>query len=734
MRIRSRIRGPKLGAKLALLGTALLVVPWFSYLLLKEMEQLLVRMQSHQQQLTAESISTSFNGRGDLFTDLPLDPAEYEALYARPIQASVRLDGRATDWGNEQVRKPLRFGGDGDGSFELSLGQRDDYLYAYLDIVDDAPVYRAAEFLRLDNADHVRINFIGPDGDEVRLVVLASRPGVTTAYVMQEDWRYALTGAPQNEVQGYLRKTDAGFALELRLPLAMLGSRRYFGLSFADVDDATGRAIARVTQTLPSADKAAFDLVVFRSPELLDIIEGLGYSGARILVIDAQKRIRAETGSYRSEQAEPTEPTWVEQSQGLLRGVGQALDIPGEWVRETFFDTQGRAGETPDDAANAVIVQALAGNPIALRRRINDTEEVIFAGHPIRDDDMVIGMIAVEQNIDEILRFQRTAIDKLVLFSVLSFLAGFIALIAFSGRLAWRIRRLRREATAAIDEHGRLITDALTSETTSGDEIGDLARSISGMLMRLRQHNTFLETMPRTLRHEINNPLNTLSTSLQHLEDKAREAGNEKYLESAQRGVMRIGTIVQNLADAANLEESLSAEDMSVIDIGELIESYVNNCRTVHGEHRFVYHGPGVPVYARASDFRIEQMLDKLIDNAIDFHRANSPIKVRLDIDRMGESLRISIANRGPTLPPDAAKFLFESMVSRRGPGNNLHFGIGLYVVRVIVDHHGGSVRAMNLVDGSGVVFRIWLPLAKSLRDEVAAEPPAAVATEAANG
>jgi len=41
-----------------------------------------------------------------------------------------------------------------------------------------------------------------------------------------------------------------------------------------------------------------------------------------------------------------------------------------------------------------------------------------------------------------------------------------------------------------------------------------------------------------------------------------------------------------------------------------------------------------------------------------------------------------------------------------------LHFGLGLYVVRVIAEHHGGSVRGMNLPDGSGVVVIVQLPLA----------------------
>jgi len=51
-------------------------------------------------------------------------------------------------------------------------------------------------------------------------------------------------------------------------------------------------------------------------------------------------------------------------------------------------------------------------------------------------------------------------------------------------------------------------------------------------------------------------------------------------------------------------------------------------------------------------------------------------------------------------------------MVSHRGPQNRLHFGLGLYVVRIIAEYHGGLVRAFNLVDSSGVAMMVQLPLA----------------------
>ena len=124
-------------------------------------------------------------------------------------------------------------------------------------------------------------------------------------------------------------------------------------------------------------------------------------------------------------------------------------------------------------------------------------------------------------------------------------------------------------------------------------------------------------------------------------------------------------------------------------------------------------------MYAEVSDYRIEQLLDKIVDNAIDFHRSNSPIKVQLDAYR--DYLQITVANRGPVLPDKSEKSLFDSMVSHRGPQNRLHFGLGLYVVRIIAEYHGGTVRAINLTDGSGVAIVVQLPIAEDVPDALRA-------------
>lgn len=683
-------------------------IPWFSYLYLREMEAILFEGQAHAQLLTSEGISTLLNGRKDLFYDLPLSPEGYEQLYAHPLEKPIRLDGKPNDW-EGLLDYSVTFGDtlitEGretlTNSFQLLLGEHNDQIYALVIAEDESIVYRDEDILRLDLSDHLRITFTGQNGQIRKLVLTMEGPGVTTAYVMDEEWRYAIEGIPENRVQGSMSLTETGYIVEFRMPLAMFGSTKHFGLAVVDVKDADSRTISSITGTLPSAGREAFGLVLLKSPEVLKIIEGLGYSGANIQVIDAQSRVRAEVGSYRASQPESVQDdSWSNKTLARVRRSFESI----------YSLVEVRFAGSPKQTEH-VVKEALQGKPSFQRIYIPDEGEVIVAAHPIIAEGEIMGTVVIKQNTDRILQLRREALERIISLSVLSLLIFVILIFAFSVHLAGRIRKLGAEATNAIDIHGRLQTNQLKAETEAGDEIGDLARSISNMLAKLHQHNQFLETMPRTLRHEINNPLNTLSTSLQNLENETSEVARAKYLESAKRGVHRIGMIVQNLADSASLEEALESEEFEIVNLHMLVKNYMANSQTTHPDRNFEYRGTARPVLARVSDYRIEQLLDKLIDNAIDFSEAGSTVIIGLTTD--AQNLTIFVTNSGPCIPNDMLDNIFDSMVSVRAsnPDNRLHFGIGLYVVRVIAEHHGGSVTASNLLNGNGVTLRVSLPL-----------------------
>ena len=124
----------------------------------------------------------------------------------------------------------------------------------------------------------------------------------------------------------------------------------------------------------------------------------------------------------------------------------------------------------------------------------------------------------IKQSTAQILGLQRQAMENIALLSLSTMLVILLVLLLFSWRQAMRIRRLGREAQQIVDPDGRLRTDQLYNEIRAGDEIGDLARSFSGVVARLHEHQEFMSTMPRTLRHEVNNPLNATMTSLENLQ------------------------------------------------------------------------------------------------------------------------------------------------------------------------------------------------------------------------
>ena len=367
------------------MGLALLVVPWFSYLQLVEMERLLIQGQSQAQLLTADGISTLFNGREDLFNDLPVTLEDFEALYAEPLENTIRLDGDAEDWGQASEQEYLAFGsGDWqDSDFRLLLGERSDYLYVHMHIKDEQLVYRDPDFLRLDNADHIRLNYIGAGGEDGRMSLVFGATNVLTGFAMDEQWRYAATGDADNRVQGVLRPlTVAGVgaagggpsqevALEFRIPLSLLGSRQYFGLTFVDVDDPLQRQVVRSTQTLPKEANQNFNLVVLRTPEVRNIVQGLGYSGAKILVIDSLQRVRAEVGATRK-------PTSEDES-GLQFGiVTRQLTAAGDFIgslSQQLLNTAPDPGTGQTEASvnqrERAVEVSLAGDPIALRNPVS---------------------------------------------------------------------------------------------------------------------------------------------------------------------------------------------------------------------------------------------------------------------------------------------------------------------------------------------------------------------------
>jgi signal transduction histidine kinase len=154
------------------------------------------------------------------------------------------------------------------------------------------------------------------------------------------------------------------------------------------------------------------------------------------------------------------------------------------------------------------------------------------------------------------------------------------------------------------------------------------------------------------------------------------------------------------MTEASHLEQSLSATERESYDAVPVVRGCVEGYRSVYSAQRFELELPAQPVRVEGAPDLLAQLLDKLVENAVDFSAAGEPLRVSLSIE--GAAAVLGVENRGPALPEQIRERLFDSMITVRGPraGAEPHLGLGLFVARLIAEFHGGTIRADNVAGG----------------------------------
>ncbi len=171
------------------------------------------------------------------------------------------------------------------------------------------------------------------------------------------------------------------------------------------------------------------------------------------------------------------------------------------------------------------------------------------------------------------------------------------------------------------------------------------------------------------------------------------------YIARAREGSERLGAILTAMGAATKVEEAIAHSERHRFDLRSLVRTAVDAYSDAFPKRRFACEVPADPVEMTGAPELMVQLLDKLVDNAVDFSADGATISVVLRADDAHAEL--SVANPGPPLPPEADTRLFESLWQSRAEADKRpHFGLGLYIVRLIAEFHGGSARAANLPDG----------------------------------
>jgi len=655
----------KLRTRLLIFSSAFLIIlPLSAYYFIDRIEESLLQGQEEAQKMTASAIATVVKGYTDFFD------SDEDALYVYPKKLALDIDGyvsKEEDW-KRLENKFVSYGGD---NFSLLLIEDTKFVYAYVKVIDKNIVYRNPRYIPLDSSDHLRIEYLDSEKQLHRLVLLAEGQGGVSVYEVNKDWQSWKTGKHISAVYGVWQETSIGYDIELRLPKSWLESEHRLSFSLVNVFDENQRYPDTIAST-QVLDNELLNPVLFRSREISSVIENLDNSASQICVIDKFRRVRAVIGGQQ-EAASPCQAT--------------------------------------DKISKFLGAKVLSGKNQLMRKNTgNDT--LIIASYPVYKEGDAVGAVLVSNSSTQILAKQRETLFGVLLTSLLLFLLIVVSLLVFSSRLTFRIERLKKQTASLIDDSGRFINHVDLIDCKHNDEIGDLSRSFSSLLKKLNSYTGFLETVPRMLRHEILNPVNTISMSLQSLhKDGAATSTIKQDVIIANSAIKQLQVIVSSLTEAANIEEALRQDITENIDIAALLSEYVSNSQLKHKDKKLRYYGVNSGIDSRLNDVRIVQLLDKIKDNALDFSALDSEISFHLDVDHHQQVI-ISIKNEGINIPQAQLELMFQGMMSHRvEKTDSPHLGIGLYVAFQIAQFHQGQLKIANRGDKQGVVVSLILPL-----------------------
>ncbi len=674
--------------QLLIVALTTLILPWAGCQYARELETALGVSQERALEASADTIAHALAAEPKrVFREADdTEPfAEDQGdRYVYPLHAQPLLDGYREDW--DVAADPAALPGTGESTARVQLGSTDRNLLVYLEVYDPHFVAQPADARSADERfDRVDLTLERADGSLESYFFASSAQGLIQAQTRVKGDDGIDRAAAEPRIQAYWLPTAHGYHLEARVPLSLVGPRLWIGAR-----DGTGTMSGFRVPDPPHGGR-----LFMSTPGLDELLAIFIRSGTRATVVDANGLKLGVAGSV-----------------GPIVGEDGDSDLESTWYRR-FVSVDTSAWPLMVSAADRIsgksIAAALAGHPAAeWLRSAGNGEVILMAAAPIRIGDEIRGAVVLTQAGEQLTAPRDHALTHLFNLTLLA--TALTALFAFSVAtlISLRIGRLGAAADSAVGNDGRIRLQM--PEAQRHDEIGALARAFERLLARLSEHTQYLRTLGGKLAHELRTPLSIVRSSLDNLESDGVRAEQRGFVSRAREGVSRLQSILSALGAAARVEESIRQAARTSVDLCELLCATAAGYRDAFRASRFELDVPADACPLRCAPDLIAQMLDKLVENAVDFCPASGLISIRLV--RAASNYELQVANDGPPIPESLLGRLFESLFEHReGRDDRPHFGLGLYIVRLIAEFHGGAARAANRADGGGAAFTVVLPM-----------------------
>jgi two-component system sensor histidine kinase ChvG len=242
-----------------------------------------------------------------------------------------------------------------------------------------------------------------------------------------------------------------------------------------------------------------------------------------------------------------------------------------------------------------------------------------------------------------------------------------------------------------------------------------LTQSIHAMTLDLQKRTNRAETFSTDLAHEIRNPLASLKGASELLDKTTEQKDREKLLNIINHDVERIERLITDYTQMLKDEASLSREKMVKIDINLIIKNVVDdfkqNISSLNKKIEIEIINKKEKkknYYILGIENRIEQVIANLLDNAISFSQINS--KILIEIDENKNKFLVTFKDQGPGFKEKNIENIFNRFYSNRPKNFGEHSGLGLNIVKNIVELHKGKIRALNRLNVQGAQIEVTLP------------------------
>jgi two-component system sensor histidine kinase ChvG len=327
-------------------------------------------------------------------------------------------------------------------------------------------------------------------------------------------------------------------------------------------------------------------------------------------------------------------------------------------------------------------------------------------------DGITIGYLAISENANDI----RSAINERKTFILRTAIFIGIVIFIFSFVLnRYFLKPLKNLVayTKIIKEKSRKKTN-INELKSRNDELGTLSNSLDDMTNELQKRISHAENFSTDLVHEIRNPLTSLKSASEILNETDDQAQRSKLIDILNHDVQRIERLITDYSQMLKDEVALSKEKMKKINLKLIAKSVVDDFNNIYEAKRNINiilddSNNQEDYFIYGIENRIEQIIANLLDNSISFSADNKKILVEI-YKNDNKKIILKIIDEGKGFKETNTKKIFDRFYSNRPDNFGEHSGLGLNIVKNLVDLHGATINASNNIEKKGANVEITFP------------------------